>query len=200
MRKMVKQEAERQPIDAVDFVFIGPSGSGKSTLRAEICKRSISGHNFMPYQPVTSRRERPGEDEYIFIDDAGFDKLLSSQDIIFSNTSYGNRFLTLWPRKLEPSWHYIYIYLPKAAQKLKNVFPRTKIVQIIPPDLSILEARIKMRDPAISALELRSRLSSAKTEIATGRQIADTVFVNESPLLRQNVLTLSEKISRLLEY
>ena len=196
MDSTTSHNVDKQPLDAVGFVFIGPSGSGKSTLREEICKQVIDGHSFVPFHPVTSRQRRTDESEYIFVDDIEFDGLLDSGDILFSNTSYGNRFLTPWPRALGSSQHYIYIYLPEAAQKIKTVFPNTKIIQIIPPDLSVIEGRIKARDSEIDEAELARRLSSAETEIIDGRQIADLVFVNELPI-EQSAQLLSAKIHEL---
>jgi len=190
-------EKDKQPTDALGFVFVGSSGSGKSTLRNEICRNDIDGHSFVAHRPVTTRQRRHGEDEYTHVDVVQFENILSSPNVIFSNQSYGNRFLTLWPQKLEPSQHYIYIYLPEAARKLKDIFPNTKIIQIIPSDLSIIETRIKLRDPDINPEELHLRLLSAETEITEGMQIADLSYLNDKPL-GESVTLLSGQIGKLL--
>lgn len=190
-------EREKQLTDTLGFVFIGPSGAGKSTLRKEICRRKIDGHSFVSFLPVTTRQPRAGENEYLYVSNAKFDTLLDSDDLLFSNLSYGNRFLTLWPHVLRPLQHYIYIYLPEAAQKLKETFPNTRIVQIVPPDIAVIEDRIKARDMNIDPSELQQRLLSVEAEVAEGKQIADVVFINELPI-GQSAELLSAQIGKLL--
>lgn len=190
-------EIIKQPREALGFVFIGPSAAGKSTLREMLCRRGVNDHSFVPFKPVTSRQRRPGEDEYTYASDEELDKLSDSKNTLFSNSYHGNRFLTPWPSALEPTQHYIYIYSPEAAQKLKNTFPNTKIIQIKPPDLSIIESRMKERDPNIGASELMQRLADIETEIPEGEHIADLVFVNELPL-EQSVDLLSSQIAEMI--
>ena len=197
METVSTPEKEKQSTDALGFVFIGPSAAGKSTLRDEICRRGIHDHSFVPFRPLTSRQRRPGEDEYTYVSDEELNKLSNSKDTLFSNTYHGNRFLTPWPSALEPTQHYIYIYSPEAAKRLKDTFPNTKIIQIVPPELSMIEDRMKARDPSIDEAELQQRLLDTETEIPEGKQIADLVFVNELPL-EQSVKLLSAQITKLI--
>lgn len=116
---------ERMPIDEVGFVFIGPSGAGKSTLRDYMCEHGDGDHNYVKFLPLTTRQKRPGEDgEYRFVSPDEMMAAKTSPNVIFGNLSYGNEFLTLWPERLPENTEYLYIYLPEAASKLKETFPK----------------------------------------------------------------------------
>jgi guanylate kinase len=168
---------EKMPADETGFVFIGPSGAGKSTLRDALVEQS---DGYAKYYPLTTRPPRPGEiKEYRFVTPEVMNEASQSYNAVFGNTSYGNQFLTLWPEALPSGQKYLYIYLPDAALKLRETFPNTKIVQIIPGDMSSLADRIKLRDPNISQDELAKRVDDASTEIAKGSEIADAVVMND---------------------
>jgi guanylate kinase len=171
---------EMMPVDQTGFVLIGPSGVGKTTLRDTLVEHS---DNYTKYYPLTTRNPRPSEiEEYRFVTQEVMDQVSQSDNAVFGNTSYGNQFLTLWPEALPSGQKYLYIYLPDAALKLRETFPNTKIVQIVPGDMSTLANRIKLRDPNIREDELATRVNDAAAEIAKGSEIADAVVMNDSDI------------------
>lgn len=181
--EMQDGDYERMPANEVGFVFIGPSGSGKSTLRDYICANGDGEHGYVKYRPLTTRQKRPGEDdEYRFVTSEEMAAAKAGQNVIFGNQSYGNDFLTLWPEKLPEDTRYLYIYLPEAAARLKQVFSQTRIVQIRPASIDELKDRIVGRDPNISADELLRRTDAAKEELSAGAEIADAIVVNDASI------------------
>lgn len=199
IRHNIDTDYPRQPRDTPGVVFIGPSGAGKTTLRESLCQKDTQ---FVKYLPLTTRAKRPGEvEEYIFVDDMIMNQAKSSPNVLFSNNSYNNEFLTLWPMSLDGSY-YAYIYLPEAALKLKKEYKNTYIVQVIPPSLGTLEKRIKQRDPSINLSELALRLASIEEEIRYGEEIADmTITTDQNIESASNLLlkNIRSKIARLRE-
>ena len=181
--------------DALGFIFIGPSGSGKSTLRDSLLNKEISGHTFVQYKAHTSRKQRPADDnDYIFVSDKDLDILESNSKILFRNEYHGNKFLTTWPKKIRDNQHYLYIYSPSGAKRIRDSFPRHKIIQILPDPKHDLRTTLLERDPNISEIELRRRLEIIPVEIAEGGKIADAIFVN-----RTGVLESSNKLTELIK-
>lgn len=188
---------ERVPTNEVGFVLIGPSGVGKSTLRDYMCLQGKANHNYVKYLPLTTRAKRPDEDsEYRFVNADELSTAKASNNVVFGNISYGNEFLTLWPDKLPSNSQYLYIYLPEAATRLKEIFPNIKIAQIAPANIDELKTRIITRDPSISIEELENRLSSAQEELDAGASIADAIISN-SGSIDEVALTLQAPLSRL---
>ena len=171
---------EHMPTDQDGFVFIGPSGVGKSTRREYLCS---SSDVYVKYLPLTTRTQRPGEtSEYRFVNAEEMERAKESSSVVFGNTSYGNEFLTLWPEKLPAGSRYLYIYLPEAAVKLRQTFPNTKIIQIIPANIDELKTRIVKRDPNISTDELAKRINSAQEELELGAGISDATLLNSGSI------------------
>jgi guanylate kinase len=179
--EVLSEDYERMPPNEVGVIFIGPSGVGKSTLRDYICDHGDSENNYTKYSPLTTRQKRPGEDgEYRFVTPDEMAAAKAGQNVIFGNQSYGNEFLTLWPERLPEDTHYLYIYLPEAAAKLKEAFPATRIVQIRPASLVELKDRITARDPNITDQELLQRIDAVEEELSKGAEIADAIIVNDA--------------------
>jgi guanylate kinase len=167
--------------NALGFIFVGPSGSGKSTLRDYLLNKDINGHTFVQYKAHTSRKQRPaGDNDYIFVSDNDLDIIESNSEILFRNEYHGNKFLTTWPKKIHDNQHYLYIYSPSGAKRIRDSFPNHKIIQILPDTKHDLRTTLLERDPNITEIELNRRLEIIPAEIAEGSKIADAVFVNNT--------------------
>lgn len=192
-------EYPKLPTDAELVVFVGHSGSGKSTLRRRLCEEPTGDFRFFPLRPHTDREPRIGEAaEYQYVTTGEFNRLENSPNHLFSNVSFGNRYLTMHPPALEDPARdrYIGIYMPDAAELLRAAFENTKIVQVVrQSDQDAIKAMVE-RDPSTPLDELIQRYESMSWERAHGGMIADEVFMNVQPL-EASTIALRSVVSRL---
>lgn len=163
------------------IVLSGPSGAGKNTLLNAVLPRipdlrySVS---------VTTRPPRPGEVEgvnYFFVDNAEFDRMVESNELLEWAEFCGNRYGT--PRRfveeaLSRGESVITDLDIQGARQIKSTYPDGVFVFLLPPSMAELRKRLTRRgtegDEAISR-----RLETATEEL---RAIVDYDYwvVNDS--------------------
>ncbi len=161
-------------------VISGPSGVGKTTLCDEVGKRRQVA------RVVTCTTRAPREDEtdgldYVFLDPAEFETRAASGGFLEHANVYGNRYGT--PRDqveagiARGDLVLLNIDVQGARQIRESGIPELTTVFIEPPDLEVLEARLRGRSTD-SADAVSRRLGIARDELAE-KDGYDHVVVND---------------------
>ena len=162
------------------FIITAASGAGKTSLvRAMLeadkrIKLSIS---------YTTRQPRPGEEngeDYHFVDDATFLKMLDAGDFLESAQVHGARYGTSKTRVnevlalgndliLEIDW--------QGAAQVRELYPEAVSIFILPPSIPELEARLRGRGQDSEEV-IAKRLAAARSEMGHVGEF-DYVTIND---------------------
>lgn len=149
------------------FIVSAPSGSGKSTLIQQVL-RSLNNLEFMV--SYTTRAPRDGERngvDYIFIDDAEFDRLIRDDAFLEWAQVHRNRYGTPkreFERKLAAGIDVILEIDVQGARQIIGHHPEARSVFIVPASPDDLRNRLHKRGKdTAEAIELR--LETAQSEI-----------------------------------
>lgn len=158
----------------------GPSGVGKGTVVAELRRRhpdvwvSVS---------VTTRRPRPREREgvaYHFVDEAGFDAMVSGGSLLewaeFAGFRYGTPAAPVRQRLADGVPALLEIDL-QGARQVRAAMPTAQLVFLVSPDWAELERRLTGRGTEAPHL-VAARLQRARVELAA-RPEFDVVVCND---------------------
>jgi len=162
------------------FVVSAPSGSGKTTicraLRVRLGGISLS-------VSYTTRERRPGErdgEDYYFVDEERFDKMLESKEFLEHARVYGRRYGTsratvegIVSRGLDA----VLEIDVQGGRSVKAAIPEVVLVGIIPPDWETLRRRLFERGRD-SREEMERRLTEARDELSAIRGY-DYLVVND---------------------
>jgi len=162
------------------FIVIAPSGAGKTSLVAELVKQDESLCVSVSH---TTRPARPGEEDginYHFVDKTEFMSMLTDGDFLESAEVYGYHYGTSqrWVNDqlkngkdviLEIDW--------QGAQQIRNLYPDTCSIFILPPSIESLTERLKERAQDDSET-IDGRMQQARSVIEHVAE-ADYVVVND---------------------
>lgn len=156
--------------------IIGPSGCGKSSLVGMLHAQSLVG----VISTVTDRPRRPGEEllEHDFVSAERFDELATHDMFLEVVQPFGLQFRYGLP-KLNELGDKIPLLMFRAAfiDLFRHHFPDHVIYQIECPK-EMVQTQLQSRGDK----NLGTRLSDFDEEVATGRQLAHRIFVNDSDL------------------
>ncbi|MEO3783422.1 guanylate kinase [Actinocorallia sp. B10E7] len=162
-------------------VLSGPSGVGKSTVVARL--RESHPEVWLSIS-VTTRKPRPGETDgvqYFFTDDAGFDRLIASGELLEWAEFAGNRYGT--PRR--PVEERLASGVPtlleidlQGARQVRESMPEALLVFLAPPSWDELVRRLTGRGTE-SPEVIERRLEAARVELAAEKEF-DLTLVNHS--------------------
>jgi len=149
------------------FVLASPSAAGKTTLCYAAVKRD---KNIWYSVSATTRAKRPYEKsgrEYYFLTNAEFDKKLKQGELLESTKIYDARYGT--PKspiinKLNLGKDVILDLDIVGVKALKQLYPHTVGIYIIPPSMNELWFRLKNRSKSRSD-HLKERFSKANEEM-----------------------------------
>ena len=129
-------------------IVTAPSGAGKTTLVAAL----VEGNDQLCVSVShTTRPKRPNEVDgvnYHFIDEAKFLAMLEQGDFLESAEVYGHRYGTSqsWvDEKLSEGQHVVLEIDWQGAAQVRNLYPDSCFIFILPPSLDTLTERLKAR-------------------------------------------------------
>lgn len=149
------------------FVLSAPSGAGKSTLAKRLVQQ-IQGLIFSV--SFTTRPPREGEREgqdYFFLDDEAFDRMMDQGGFVEWVKVYGNRYGTGkdWIQtQLQTGVDLLLDIETIGANNVRREIPDAIMIFLLPPDANALSQRLRGRgkDPED---QIRVRLQYAKHEM-----------------------------------
>jgi guanylate kinase len=165
------------------FVISAPSGTGKTslinaTLEDENAKKTKLGIS------CTTREKRAEEKDqvsYFFISKEEFEDKIQNDDFLEYAEVFGNFYGT--PREwvlnsLSNKENVILELDIQGALQVKEAFPETRTIFIIPPSYDDLSSRLSKRAQD-SQEEIKKRLKEAKKEVEIGKKF-DQIIVNDN--------------------
>jgi guanylate kinase len=156
-------------------VLIGPGGVGKGTIARRLVQRD--DHLWLSRSWTTrSRREYEDGSEYHFVDRSEFERAIDEHRFLEWAEFHGNLYGTPIPDA--PVGDDVLLEIEvQGAQQIREANPEAVVFLILPPSMRQLEERLRTRgDPDE---HVAARLSSTPEELATGRQLASYVVVND---------------------
>lgn len=161
------------------FVVSGPSGTGKGT----ICKELEKDENIFLSISSTSREIRPGEKDgvtYNYKTREGFEKMIAEGQMLEWATYDGNYYGT--PKsdveKMIAEGKNIILEIDvQGAFKIKEIFPETILIFVVPPSMKELKNRLVSRGRE-GEESINARLERAREELVLARQY-DYILMND---------------------
>ena len=165
------------------FVISAPSGTGKTSLINAILDDE-NGKKTKLGISCTTREKRAEEKDhvsYFFISKEEFEDKIKNDDFLEYAEVFGNFYGT--PREwvlnsLSNKENVILELDIQGALQVKEAFPDTKTIFIIPPSYEDLSSRLSKRAQD-SQEEIKKRLKEAKKEVEIGKKF-DQIIVNDN--------------------
>ena len=183
------------------LVLSSPSGAGKTTISREILGRD---GNLVMSVSVTTRPKRPAEVEgkdYIFVDDATFEKMVQNTAFLEHAQVFGHRYGT--PRTevekaLRSGRDVLFDVDWQGTQQLRQSSREDLVgIFVLPPSVEELERRLRSRAQDTDEV-VRKRMSKATVEMSHYMEydyILVNTDVNESVTSVQSILR-AERLRR----
>lgn len=150
------------------FIISAPSGAGKTSLVKALLQSNLNLNLSVSH---TTRPPRPGEvngREYHFISIEDFKRMLFSNEFLESAEVYGNYYGTSrhWVDEAIASGNDILLEIDcQGAKQIKNIFPESIGIFILPPSIEALAMRLKARAQDDSEI-IQKRLAAVREEVS----------------------------------
>jgi guanylate kinase len=150
------------------YIISAPSGAGKTSLVKALLQSEVDLSLSVSYTTRAPRPEEVDGRDYHFVSQEGFEERLKQGEFLESAQVYGNFYGTskTWINEaLRASRDILLEIDSQGARQVREVFPASVSIFVLPPSLQVLEARLRNR--AQDSLEVISqRLASARDEIS----------------------------------
>ena len=162
------------------LVIAAPSGTGKTSLAHALV--GAQEHAVFSVS-ATTRSPRAGEREgidYHFVDDAEFDRMIGSNELVEWANVHGRRYGTPWHaiRSGLDAGNTVVLDIDiQGARNVRRAFPEAVLVFILPPGARELKQRLTGRNSEGPA-DLHRRLTNALEELDAAIEF-DYVLVND---------------------
>ncbi len=150
------------------IILTGPSGVGKGTVVKEILGKD---KNIWLSISATTRLPRDGEKEgenYYFLNQKKFKEMIEQnlflEWALFAGNYYGTPFSSV-DEKIKNGFTVLLEIEVEGAKQIKDKFPNSMSIFLLPPDIRELERRIRNRGTE-NEDAIKKRLSRAKYEIS----------------------------------
>jgi guanylate kinase len=182
------------------IIITGPSGVGKGTIEKELFK--IPSLKLALSCSMTTRTKRENEIEgehYYFVDEVEFLKKVKNNEFLEYSQHFGNYYgtLKLDVDNLIAKGHNVIVEVDTVGAlniikkfKDENSIDKLLSIFIAPPNLEVLESRIRNRNSETDE-SIKERLFKAKKEI---QQTNDFMFIIVNNKLTESVNSVSKII------
>jgi guanylate kinase len=187
------------------LVIAAPSGAGKTSLARALVE---SSPDIVFSLSATTRMARPGERDgmdYRFVDDAGFDELLRSGELLESAEVHGRRYGTLRSgveSALAAGRTVVLDIDVQGAQQVRQALGDAVLVFVLPPSVSEMKRRLHTRGSE-SEEQLATRMRTARAELEAVKDfdyvIVNDVFADALRRLEAIVTAERDRVARLPE-
>ena len=164
------------------IVIAAPSGAGKTSLIQALLEEA-GGHKFTLSISYTTREKRVTEkhgESYYFISNKEFKHMIKEKEFLEYADVFGDLKGTSksWvENKIKKGWNVILELDWQGASQVKNIYPDSETIFILPPSYDDLKIRLNKR--GLDKKEaINSRLAEAKEEIKQGQNF-DHLIVND---------------------
>ena len=165
------------------FVISAPSGTGKTSLIKSLLEDPMSSTTKLGIS-CTTREKRPKEKDgisYFFISEEEFKERVNNKNFLEYAEVFGNLYGTPkdWVLSILAKDKNVILELDiQGALQVKETFPNTQTIFIIPPSYEDLTKRLEQRAQD-STEEIQRRLKEARKEITIGKDF-DQIIVNNN--------------------
>ena len=176
------------------IILTGPSGVGKGTVVKEILGKD---KNIWLSISATTREPREGEkagENYYFFNQEKFKEMIEQNLFLewaqFAGNYYGTP-LSSVNEKIKEGFTVLLEIEVEGAKQIKEKFPNSLSIFLLPPDISELERRIRKRGTETEEA-IKKRLSRANYEISVSNQF-------DFALTNHNVNETAKRIIKLIQ-
>jgi len=161
------------------FVISGPSGVGKTLITRNLLEVVPDVSFSISTTTRPPRNEEVEGVDYYFVSESMFSDMLKNNQFIEHATIYEHRYGTT-KREIERIFGEKNDALldidTQGAEQIKEKYPDSVLIFIMPPDLNTLKERIMKRERRINS-EIEERLSNAREEISKAH-LYDYIVIN----------------------
>jgi len=174
------------------IIVTAPSGAGKSSLIAAAMKEDARLRLSVSY---TTRAPRPGEQdgrEYHFVDDARFVSMLERCEFLESALVHGFRYGTsqkIIDEELRQDHDLVLEIDWQGAQQVRNLYPDSLGIFILPPSIGELERRMRKRGQDAEET-IRRRMETARDEISHAPEFDYAIINNDFEEAKADLLAI----------
>ena len=176
------------------IILTGPSGVGKGTVVKEILDKE---KNIWLSISATTRGPREGEkdgENYYFLDKKKFKEMIEQNLFLewaqFAGNYYGTP-LSSVNEKIKKGFTVLLEIEVEGAKQIKEKFPNSLSIFLLPPNISELERRIRNRGTETEEA-IKKRLLRANYEISVSNQF-------DFALTNHNINETAKRIIKLIE-
>ena len=174
------------------IIITGPSGVGKGTVVKEILAKD---KNIWLSISATTREPREGEKEgenYYFLNEEKFIEMIEQNLFLewaqFAGNYYGTPFISV-NEKIKRGFTVLFEIEVEGAKQIKEKFPNSISIFLLPPDMTELERRIRNRGTEKED-EIKKRLAKANYEISVSNKFDFSLTNNDINKTAERIINL----------
>ncbi|MFO7578949.1 guanylate kinase [Nitrosomonas halophila] len=161
------------------FVISAPSGAGKTSVVHGLLQTDVTVSLSISYTTRLPRENEVNGRDYVFVDQTLFREMLADGEFLESAEVYGNFYGTSrrWIEETMAAGQDVLLEIDcQGAQQVRQLYPQSTSIFILPPSLEILERRLRQRGLDENRI-IERRLSAARDEVGHLNKF-DYVVVN----------------------
>lgn len=156
-----------------------PSGAGKTSVVHGLLQTDVTVSLSISYTTRLPRENEVNGRDYVFVDQTLFREMLADGEFLESAEVYGNFYGTSrrWIEETMAAGQDVLLEIDcQGAQQVRQLYPQSTSIFILPPSLEILERRLRQRGLDENRI-IERRLSAARDEVGHLNKF-DYVVVN----------------------